>query len=94
MGTEIMAVRAIVSGVVQGVYYRQSCAQEANRLGLAGWVTNLEDGRVELYAEGPQSAVEKLVMWSMKGPVQARVEDVAAKWVKVEGHVGPFVVRR
>ena len=89
-----MAVSAIISGLVQGVFYRQSCAIEADKLGLAGWVTNLPDGRVQLHAEGPQDAVEKLVMWAMHGPVQARVDDIAPKWVKVEGLTPPFAVRR
>lgn len=94
MDSNPMALSAIVSGLVQGVYFRQSCADEANKLGLSGWVMNLDDGSVLVYGEGPQAALERLVTWCLRGPVQARVEDVSPKWVKPQGATGPFVVRR
>ena len=65
-----------VSGKVQGVWYRASTQREANALGLAGWVRNLEDGRVELVAEGPRDAVGRLEAWLRHGPPHALVEQV------------------
>lgn len=85
----------IISGQVQGVYYRASTQAEAQRLGLRGWVRNLPDGRVELLAEGPRSALDALVAWCWQGPPRARVSGVEARWGEEEpaGEAG-FVVRR
>jgi acylphosphatase len=72
----IRRARAIVSGRVQGVSYRASTAAEARRLGLAGWVRNLPDGRVELEVEGPADLVAQLLTWCDRGPPSARVTSV------------------
>ena len=53
-----------ISGNVYGVGFRLSCKQEVDRLGIAGWVRNLSDGRVELVAEGSKHAVEKMLAWT------------------------------
>ncbi|HEY8524519.1 MAG TPA: acylphosphatase [Acidimicrobiales bacterium] len=66
-------VRAVVSGRVQGVWYRDSCRREAARLGVGGWVRNLPDGRVEIEAEGARDRVEALLAWARQGPPLARV---------------------
>ena len=78
-------VRVILSGRVQGVAYRQSAADEAQRLGVTGWVRNLPDGRVEAVFEGPPAAVERLVSWSRRGPSQALVTMVAVHDEPAEG---------
>jgi len=65
-----------VRGRVQGVWYRGSCAEEAELLGLSGWVRNLPDGRVEVVAEGDPDAVQQLVDWCWQGPPSARVTGV------------------
>jgi acylphosphatase len=70
-------VRAIVSGRVQGVSYRAATADEARRLGVTGWVRNLDDGSVELEAEGPDDRVAALLAWCAHGPPSARVTGVA-----------------
>jgi acylphosphatase len=70
-------VRAVVSGRVQGVWYRESCRREAERLGLAGWVRNRPDGSVEIEAEGERPAVDALVAWARRGPARAVVERMA-----------------
>ncbi len=82
--------RLLVAGRVQGVAYRQSAVDEARRLGLAGWVRNLPDGRVEAVAEGGRAQVEALVAWCRRGPRLARVDDVAIQWEEPRGDVGPF----
>jgi acylphosphatase len=69
-------VRVIVSGVVQGVFYRASCAEEARRAGVGGFVRNLADGSVEAAFEGPAQEVEGMVGWCRSGPRGARVERV------------------
>jgi acylphosphatase len=74
----VAKVRAhvLVSGRVQGVFFRQSTADAARRLGLDGWVRNLADGRVEAEAEGERADVEALVDFCRQGPPAARVEGV------------------
>ncbi|MBW3601467.1 MAG: acylphosphatase [Actinobacteria bacterium] len=69
-------VRASVSGRVQGVFFRQSVLEEAERLGLSGWVRNTPDGRVELEAQGPADSVDQLVDFCTDGPSAADVDGV------------------
>lgn len=75
-------VRVFVSGQVQGVFFRAECASRARRLGVAGFVRNLPDGRVEAAFEGPPSDVDALVEWCHTGPRWAVVE--AAEVVEEE----------
>jgi len=86
--------RVLVSGQVQGVFFRHSAVDEARRLGLAGFVRNLADGRVEVEAEGEPASVEALVRWCHRGPPAARVDDVQVEWTAPAGSPGPFTVRR
>lgn len=65
-----------VSGRVQGVFFRQSTADTARRLGLDGWVRNCADGSVEGHAQGAADALEALRRWLHEGPPAARVERV------------------
>lgn len=65
--------RVRVSGTVQGVGYRANVRSRAERAGLAGWVRNLPDGRVEAEVEGAEAAVENLLTWMREGPRGARV---------------------
>lgn len=62
-----------LEGHVQGVFFRQSTKEEADRLGVRGWVRNLDDGAVEALLEGEPEAVEALVAWCHAGPPGARV---------------------
>ena len=66
----------LISGRVQGVWYRGSCQQQALKLGLKGWVRNLPDGRVEAVASGSESSLEEFEHWLQQGPPMARVTDV------------------
>ncbi|MEO5350271.1 MAG: acylphosphatase [Magnetococcus sp. YQC-3] len=68
--------RLHIFGRVQGVYYRASTQQEAERLGLTGWVKNRPDGSVEAEVHGASSAVTALIAWCQHGPPGARVERV------------------
>ena len=73
----MIARRIVVSGRVQGVFFRDSCARRARSEGLAGWIRNRADGRVEAWFEGHPQAVENLLTWCRQGPSQAEVTDVA-----------------
>ena len=66
----------VVSGVVQGVFFRDTCRRRAQAEGVSGWVRNRSDGRVEALFEGPPEAVERMVAWCREGPPQASVEHV------------------
>ncbi len=68
--------RVLVSGRVQGVFFRDTCRRVAEQHGVSGWVRNLPDGRVEAVFEGPAEQVSRLVQWSHEGPRSAMVEDV------------------
>jgi acylphosphatase len=70
--------RIIVTGRVQGVGFRVSCAREANRLYVAGSVRNRIDGSVEVVAEGDETAVASLTEWCRVGPTYSRVPSIEA----------------
>jgi acylphosphatase len=72
----IIARRCLVSGRVQGVYYRASTCERAQELGCRGYARNLVDGRVEVLAIGDPAAVSTLVEWLWQGPPAAHVADV------------------
>ncbi|MGH3310271.1 MAG: acylphosphatase [Streptomyces sp.] len=68
--------RVIVSGDVQGVFFRDSCRTTATTRGVSGWVRNLPDRRVEAVFEGDAGAVDHLVGWAHEGPPAASVDRV------------------
>ena len=81
-------MRVIVSGWVQGVFYRATCAAVARELGLGGYVRNLPDGRVEAAFEGPEADVDAMVAWCRHGPDLARVDGVEIVPEPLRGEVG------
>lgn len=80
--------RVVVHGRVQGVFFRASCVQEAQRVGADGWVANREDGTVEAVFEGATSVVEHMLSWCDDGPDRARVDRVDVVEEPVEGLSG------
>ncbi|MGZ6125704.1 MAG: acylphosphatase [Myxococcales bacterium] len=84
----------VVTGRVQGVFYRHSAQQEAMRLGLVGEVRNLPDGSVEVIAEGPRDRLEEFVAWCRRGPPSAEVENVRVRWSAPRGEFRTFMVAR
>jgi len=83
----------LVSGRVQGVAFRWYTVEKAGELGLAGWVKNLPDGRVEAWLEGEASEVESMLAWLAKGPPAARVSGLEVVERSPEG-LQAFDVRR
>lgn len=83
----------LVSGYVQGVFFRAASESVARRLDLTGWVRNLPDGRVELVACGEKAKLEELEQWLRQGPPRARVEQVTVRDVAAQVFTG-FSVRR
>jgi acylphosphatase len=90
--SEVVRRRAVVSGRVQGVWYRDSARREAERLGLAGSAANQVDGTVLLDAEGPVDGVEAFLVWAAAGPPRAQVDAVRVEEVEPTGQAG-FTVR-
>lgn len=90
MTTGSSARRFIVSGRVQGVFFRASTAREATRLGLQGHAVNLADGRVEVLAVGEVAALAELERWLQRGPPAARVDAVAVEMVTPPESPGGF----
>lgn len=83
----------LVSGTVQGVFYRATTRNEARERGIDGWVKNLDDGRVEAVFEGPADAVEATVEWCHTGSPQADVSSVEVEYDDPTGEEG-FRIRR
>lgn len=70
------AARFIVSGKVQGVWFRASARDQALALGLRGYARNLADGRVEVLAAGDDASIDRMAAWLRQGPPRARVDDL------------------
>jgi acylphosphatase len=78
-GGGVVRRRVVVTGRVQGVWFRESCRREALAQGVTGWVRNRADGAVEAEVEGDPDAVERMVAWMRTGPPRAVVVAVATE---------------
>ena len=76
MAADRVRRRVSVAGRVQGVWFRESCRDQAQAAGVAGWVGNLGDGQVEVVLEGSPGAVDEVLAWCRRGPRRARVDRV------------------
>lgn len=83
----------IVSGRVQGVWYRGTTRDVATKLGLRGWVRNLPDGNVEAVFEGEKEIVDKMVRWCHEGPTHARVDRADVEWEEPTNEFSEFSIR-
>jgi len=90
----VTRVEVVISGRVQGVFYRASAQQEAMRLGLVGEVRNLPDGSVEAIAEGLRERIEDFIAWCRRGPPAAEVDNVRVRWSAARGEFRTFMVTR
>lgn len=90
-----MKVRAriLVSGRVQGVFFRSETKKEADNWKVEGWVRNRQDGRVEAVLEGEEEAVKKVIAFCRQGPPQARVKDVEVQWEDYRGEFRGFRIQ-
>lgn len=86
-------VHIFVSGLVQGVFFRHFTKKTADRLNLKGWVRNLDDGRVEILAEGDEEGIKELIRWAKKGSPASRVENIEAEYEDYKGEFNSFEVR-
>jgi acylphosphatase len=82
-----------IHGRVQGVWFRESMRQEAERLGASGWVRNTPDGSVEATVQGSETAVDALVDWARRGPPQARVDRVEIEPIETNERFSGFEKR-
>ncbi len=89
-----MHAHVVISGTVQGVWFRASTQQKAEALGLKGWVRNTPDGHVEAVFEGDQTRVQDMVKWCRQGPPSAEVDDVAVNYAEYSGAFTGFTIRQ
>jgi len=87
------SVHVLISGRVQGVWFRASTRQKAEELGITGWVRNTTDGKVEAVFEGEEEIVQKMIEWCRHGPPLATVEHVKIKQQKPTDGFEGFTIK-
>jgi acylphosphatase len=87
-------IHAIISGTVQGVFYRASTQNEAKKLDLTGFVRNLPDGSVELEAQGETDEIDRLLEWCRQGPPDSHVTRITSEVIARVPGEGVFEIRR
>lgn len=88
--SQVVRAHIIVTGLVQGVYYRATARQEARALGITGWVKNRPEGTVEAMAEGEKNKVEQFIEWCRQGPPDSQVSSVQVEWEDTMGGYRDF----
>lgn len=83
----------IAEGRVQGVFFRSYTQERAYQWGIAGWVKNRSDGKLEAVFEGEEEKVKKMVDWCRKGPPGAHVVDVKVSWEEATGEFDSFQIK-
>lgn len=86
-----LCVHCLVTGKVQGVWYRSNTKKKAKQLGLTGWVKNCQNGQVELVACGPEESITELCDWLWVGPNGANVNNVQIETIEPQ-HFSNFTV--
>ena len=84
--------QVLITGRVQGVFYRAYTRDQARMRGLTGWVRNLPDGRVYAVFEGDREKVESMLAWCRQGPQYAAVDGVETEWLPYQGEFEDFSV--
>lgn len=84
-------INLLIKGKVQGVYYRVAAKEEADKLGVKGWVKYISEGRVEAMATGTEKQLEQFITWCRKGPEKAVVKDVIVTQLS-EQHFDEFLI--
>ena len=85
-----LRAHVLIDGRVQGVNFRASVREQARIIGVEGWVSNLDDGRVEAVFEGPEAAVKLMISWCYSGPRPARVDHIDLEWEPPTGQERGF----
>ncbi len=91
---EIERAHVIISGRVQGMYFRSYVKERAVGMNIHGWVRNLLDGTVEAIFEGESEGVHRMIEWCRKGPPAARVDHVKINWLTPLQESNTFELRR
>ncbi|HEX9196558.1 MAG TPA: acylphosphatase [Candidatus Bathyarchaeia archaeon] len=86
--------RILITGLVQGVFFRREMADLARRLGISGWVRNLPDGKVEALAEGERARLNELIRFCNVGPRGAVVRKVEVEWTDPSGEFRGFRITK
>jgi acylphosphatase len=86
-------VHVLISGRVQGVFFRHETKREAARQGVSGWIRNLTDDRVEAVFEGEPEKVKKLLEFCERGPLGAKVTRTDVNWETYSGELTGFEIR-
>lgn len=86
-------VHVIISGKVQGVWFRANTKQKAEQLGLTGWVRNTSDGKVEAVFEGDKKLINEIVEWCNQGPPLAEVDNVDISYLEAKKEFNNFTVK-
>lgn len=89
---EKVRAHTVISGRVQGVFFRMETKQAAERFGVSGWVKNRREGTVEAVFEGDRDCVEDVLKWCRQGPPLSRVSDVDLQWETYTGGFSGFNV--
>jgi len=88
------ASHIIISGNVQGVFFRKYAKQKADELKLTGWVKNTEEGNVELFAQGDENKIAALIQWCHRGSPKSKVEHVEVKQANADRTLTHFLIER
>ncbi|MCX6817239.1 MAG: acylphosphatase [Candidatus Aenigmarchaeota archaeon] len=86
-------VHLLISGEVQGVFFRASTRKFASDLGVTGWIRNLSSGMVEVVAEGRKPLLDRLIEYCKQGPQGAKVDEMEIDWEKFKGDLQGFAVK-
>ena len=86
--------RILITGLVQGVFFRREMTDLARRLGISGWVKNLQDGRVEALAEGERIQLDELIRFCHVGPRGSVVRKVEVEWADYSGEFRGFRIAK
>lgn len=87
------SVRVLISGRVQGVFFRANTKQQAEMFGLLGWVRNTKDGKVEAIFEGEEEKLDEIIKWCHRGPPLSKVEKVDVKKQEPTNEFDDFSIR-
>lgn len=90
---ELVRAHVVISGKVQGVFFRMETLEEARKTGVSGWVKNKQDGTVEAVFEGEKALVDSVIQWCRQGPPVSRVDNVDIEWEPYTGKFTGFSIR-